>query len=49
MSAPKMMRLTIYRTDAGPMSGVYDWRGALTQIRFAQTLPNFADFTIEGV
>jgi hypothetical protein len=44
-----MIRLIILRTDGEPVSGVYHWAVALGHLRFAATLPNFKDFTLEAL
>ena len=43
------MRLTVFLTDGRTLSGTYDYLGALERLRFAVTLPLFADFDLSGV
>ncbi len=48
MNASPMMRMTVFRKDKPPLSGVYDYLGALARLDFARGLPEFVDFTLEA-
>lgn len=44
-----MLRLTIYRKDAAPVSGIYSDTDAYFRIACAAALPGYQGFNVEAV